>query len=48
MYEIVYRTGDVILVLQTVEGIEAASWHTSYYRQQGIPAFYRPILSKVA
>ena len=48
MYEIVYRHGDVVTLLEMVEGIEAASYHCSWYRQKGIPAFYRPVLSKVA
>jgi hypothetical protein len=48
MYEVCVRIGDVILVLETVDSIESASYHVSWHRQQGQNAYYRPKLTKVA
>lgn len=48
MYEVVVRIGDREIVVETVGNIITASNYTSFHRQNGYFAFYRPVLRNVA
>ena len=48
MYEIIVRIGEQEFVYGHADAIVSASNLTSYYRQKGYQAHYRPVLKRVA